>query len=72
MQVQFLTTGGGKWRASPNLYNTGKVCCHALAMSFTGLQSGPKWYMHGLVCLHMSTSTRLVYVATPKKSRVKR
>ena len=41
MQVQFLTTGGGKWRASPNLYNTGKVRCHALALSSTGWQTGP-------------------------------
>jgi hypothetical protein len=25
LQVQFLTTAGGRWRANPNLYDTGKV-----------------------------------------------
>ena len=24
--MQFLTSGGGTWRANPNLYNNGKVC----------------------------------------------
>lgn len=27
LQVQFLTTGGGRWRANPNLYDSGKVSC---------------------------------------------
>ena len=25
MQMTFLTTGGGQWRANPNLYDSGKV-----------------------------------------------
>ncbi|CAL5221890.1 g4155 [Coccomyxa viridis] len=36
--VYFLTTGGGAWRASPNLYNCGKVC-----LSLLGTWSGPGW-----------------------------
>ena len=59
-QVQFLTTGGGKWRASPNLYNTGKVRCHALALSFTGWQTGPKQYMHALICSCVTAGTSIV------------
>ena len=37
-QVQFLTTGGGKVRFNPNLYNNGKVC-----LSLLGTWAGPKW-----------------------------
>lgn len=33
LQVQFLTTGGGRWRANPNLYDSGKVSC-LLSASF--------------------------------------
>ena len=38
MQVQFLTTGGGKVRFNPNLYECGKVC-----LSLLGTWSGPSW-----------------------------
>lgn len=36
--VQFITTGGGRVRFNPNLYNTGKVC-----LSLLGTWSGPGW-----------------------------
>lgn len=37
-KVQFLTTGGGKIRFNPNLYNCGKVC-----LSLLGTWEGPGW-----------------------------
>lgn len=37
-KVQFMTTGGGKIRFGPNLYNCGKVC-----LSLLGTWSGPSW-----------------------------
>ncbi|CAB9503244.1 (E3-independent) E2 ubiquitin-conjugating enzyme UBE2O [Seminavis robusta] len=37
-KVQFLSTGGGSWRAGPNLYACGKVC-----LSLLGTWSGEKW-----------------------------
>lgn len=37
-QVKYLTTGGGKYRFNPNLYNDGKVC-----LSLLGTWSGPGW-----------------------------
>lgn len=50
LQVQFLTTGGGTWRASPNLYNCGKVCCYSFLLAccvlpyhFTKLQHSDLW-----------------------------
>lgn len=36
--VQFLTTGGGRYRANPNLYQCGKVC-----LSLLGTWRGPGW-----------------------------
>mgnify|MGYP000902727291 CR=1 FL=1 len=36
--VNFVTTGGGKVRFNPNLYNCGKVC-----LSLLGTWSGPGW-----------------------------
>ncbi|CAN0078898.1 unnamed protein product, partial [Hapterophycus canaliculatus] len=36
--VHFITTGGGRVRFNPNLYNTGKVC-----LSLLGTWSGPGW-----------------------------
>lgn len=36
--VQFLTTGGGRVRFNPNLYDSGKVC-----LSLLGTWSGEKW-----------------------------
>lgn len=38
VQVKFLTTGGGRCRFNPNLYNCGKVC-----LSLLGTWSGPSW-----------------------------
>ncbi len=37
-QVQSLTTGGGKVRFNPNLYDDGKVC-----LSLLGTWHGPSW-----------------------------
>ncbi|GAX74518.1 hypothetical protein CEUSTIGMA_g1967.t1 [Chlamydomonas eustigma] len=37
-KVQFLTTGGGRIRFNPNLYESGKVC-----LSLLGTWSGPSW-----------------------------
>jgi ubiquitin-protein ligase len=37
-EVKFLTTGGGKFRLNPNLYNCGKVC-----LSLLGTWQGPGW-----------------------------
>ena len=37
-QVHFLTTGNGRIRFNPNLYNNGKVC-----LSLLGTWSGPGW-----------------------------
>jgi baculoviral IAP repeat-containing protein 6 len=37
-KVQFLTTGGGRVRFNPNLYDCGKVC-----LSLLGTWSGPSW-----------------------------
>lgn len=37
-KFQLLTTGGGKVRFNPNLYNCGKVC-----LSLLGTWSGPSW-----------------------------
>lgn len=37
-KVQFLTTGGGRIRFNPNLYNCGKVC-----LSLLGTWQGPGW-----------------------------
>lgn len=37
-QVHFLTTGNGRVRFNPNLYNTGKVC-----LSLLGTWAGPGW-----------------------------
>ena len=37
-KVQFLTTGGGRVRFNPNLYECGKVC-----LSLLGTWAGPSW-----------------------------
>ena len=37
-RVRFLTTGGGAWRANPNLYADGTVC-----LSLIGTWAGPGW-----------------------------
>ncbi|KAL3146802.1 hypothetical protein ABBQ38_014781 [Trebouxia sp. C0009 RCD-2024] len=37
-QVHFMTTGGGRVRFNPNLYECGKVC-----LSLLGTWSGPSW-----------------------------
>ena len=37
-RVTFLTTGGGAWRANPNLYHNGMVC-----LSLLGTWEGPGW-----------------------------
>ena len=37
-QMKFLTTGNGKVRFNPNLYNNGKIC-----LSLLGTWTGEKW-----------------------------
>jgi ubiquitin-conjugating enzyme E2 Z len=37
-KAKFMTTGGGKVRFNPNLYNCGKLC-----LSILGTWSGPEW-----------------------------
>lgn len=37
-KIQYMTTGGGKYRFNPNLYQCGKVC-----LSLLGTWSGPGW-----------------------------
>ena len=37
-KVQLATTGGGKWRFNPNLYESGKVC-----LSLLGTWQGEPW-----------------------------
>jgi baculoviral IAP repeat-containing protein 6 len=37
-RVHFLTTGGGAWRANPNLYHNGMVC-----LSLLNTWMGPGW-----------------------------
>jgi ubiquitin-conjugating enzyme E2 Z len=37
-KVKFMTTGGGKVRFNPNLYNCGKLC-----LSILGTWTGPEW-----------------------------
>lgn len=51
-QVQFLTTGSGRIRFNPNLYNTGKVC-----LSLLGTWSGPGWDSKASTLLQVNTAT---------------
>jgi ubiquitin-protein ligase len=60
-KVQFLTTGGGKYRFNPNLYNCGKVC-----LSLLGTWSGPGWVSNESTLLQILVSIQsLILVEDP-------
>ncbi|WIA13418.1 hypothetical protein OEZ85_006998 [Tetradesmus obliquus] len=59
--VQFLTTGGGKVRFNPNLYNCGKVC-----LSLLGTWQGPSWEPGVSTLLQVLVSLQsMVFVPDP-------
>jgi baculoviral IAP repeat-containing protein 6 len=59
--VHFLTTGGGKVRFNPNLYNCGKVC-----LSLLGTWSGPGWISGESTLLQVMVSIQsLIFVNDP-------
>lgn len=60
-KMQFLTTGGGRVRFNPNLYDDGKVC-----LSLLGTWSGPSWQPSASTILQVLVSVQsLVLVADP-------
>ena len=63
-KIQFKTTGGGRWRANPNLYKDGKVC-----LSLLGTWSGAKGETWDGSCSTMSqvivSIQSLIFVAEP-------
>lgn len=60
-KVKFLTTGGGSWRANPNLYDCGKVC-----LSLLGTWSGPSWEPGVSTLLQVLVSLQsMVFVPDP-------
>ncbi len=60
-QVQFLTTGGGRFRFNPNLYNCGKVC-----LSLLGTWQGPGWIPNESTLLQVLISIQsLILVNDP-------
>ena len=60
-KVQYLTTGGGKYRFNPNLYNEGKVC-----LSLLGTWSGPGWSAGESTLLQVLVSIQsLILVSDP-------
>lgn len=60
-EVNFLTTGGGRVRFNPNLYNCGKVC-----LSLLGTWSGPGWQPDKSTLLQVLVSIQgLVLVSDP-------
>ncbi|XP_024395167.1 uncharacterized protein [Physcomitrium patens] len=59
--VHFLTTGGGKVRFNPNLYDTGKIC-----LSLLGTWSGPGWTPGKSTLLQVLVSIQsLIFVRDP-------
>ena len=59
--VQFLITGGGKYRFNPNLYENGKVC-----LSLLGTWSGPGWTPGESTLLQVLVSIQsLIFVDDP-------
>mmetsp|Transcript_21823 Transcript_21823/g.62162 ORF Transcript_21823/g.62162 Transcript_21823/m.62162 type:complete len:586 (-) Transcript_21823:144-1901(-) len=59
--VHFLTTGGGKYRFNPNLYNCGKVC-----LSLLGTWTGPGWVSGSSTLLQVLISIQsLILVPDP-------
>lgn len=60
-KVKFCTTGGGKVRFNPNLYNNGKVC-----LSLLGTWSGPGWIPNQSTLLQVLLSIQsLIFVPDP-------
>ncbi|KAI7837746.1 hypothetical protein COHA_008378 [Chlorella ohadii] len=59
-QVQFLTTGGGRVRFNPNLYENGKVC-----LSLLGTWAGPGWQPGQSTLLQVLVSIQSMILGTP-------
>lgn len=60
-QVQFLTTGGGRVRFNPNLYNNGRVC-----LSLLNTWNRPGWDANTSTLLQLLVSIQgLVLVKDP-------
>jgi len=60
-QVKFCTTGGGKVRFNPNLYEDGKVC-----LSLLGTWNGPGWIPSQSTLLQVLLSIQsLIFVPDP-------
>ena len=60
-KVKSLTTGGGKYRMNPNLYNDGKVC-----LSLLGTWAGPGWQAGESTLLQVLVSIQsLILVEEP-------
>ncbi|KAK0739516.1 hypothetical protein B0T21DRAFT_308303 [Apiosordaria backusii] len=60
-KVQFLTTGGGRARFNPNLYNDGKVC-----LSLLGTWEGPTWVPDTSTILQVLVSIQsMIFVENP-------
>ena len=61
LQVQFLTTGGGRIRFNPNLYSNGHVC-----LSLLNTWNGPGWDANTSTLLQLLVSIQgLVLVKDP-------
>ena len=59
--VKFLTTGGGRVRFNPNLYNDGKVC-----LSLLGTWSGPSWDAKNSTLLQVLLSLQsMIFISEP-------
>eukprot|EP00300_Choanocystis_sp_HF-7_P015730 c19152_g1_i1.p1 GENE.c19152_g1_i1~~c19152_g1_i1.p1 ORF type:complete len:551 (+),score=120.48 c19152_g1_i1:1094-2746(+) len=59
-KVQFMTTGGGKVRFNPNLYNDGKVC-----LSLLGTWAGPSWSNTSTLLQVLISIQSLIFVEDP-------
>lgn len=57
---RLLTTGGGKVRFNPNLYNNGKVC-----LSLLGTWSGPSWNSSSTILQVLVSIQSLILVSDP-------
>lgn len=60
-RVKFLTTGGGRVRFNPNLYENGKVC-----LSLLGTWSGPSWDPKNSTLLQVFLSLQsMIFISEP-------
>lgn len=59
-KFQLLTTGGGRVRFNPNLYNSGKVC-----LSLLGTWSGPSWTPASTILQVLVSIQSLILVCNP-------